>query len=712
MVQLTSKQSREATADATKPSILDRSKFRPDIEGLRAIAVGSVLLWHAGVPGVPGGFVGVDVFFVISGYLMTKLLVRELEQRGHISFKGFYARRAKRLLPAASVTLVSVSVITLLLLPKIRWAETGKDVVASALYGINWRLASGSVDYLAAHAVPSPLQHFWSLAVEEQFYFLWPLVLAAIGVLARKRKSKRTAVLIGLGLIAVPSFAWSVYYTAAAPEKAYFVTTTRLWELAVGGLVAVLAPALLAALQPRPRLAAALGWWGLGAVVATILLLDSSVPFPGAIAAVPILGTAAVIAVGPSSGPHGPIAVLRLPVMQFLGKLSYSLYLWHWPLLVVAAAVLLDRPGSLDPWRGLLAVCLSVVPAWLSFTFVEEPVRRYRSSASSPHRWGLRLGVVCTVISVVAGLGVYAASALVNRPVTLAAGESYGAEVLPDDPRGSEQGRAVRDPGPYLPPISKVREDIPSAYADGCHVQDNPSPIAKGCTYGDKDSAFTVAIVGDSHAAQWVPAFQELGRTKGWRVLVYTKSSCPMADETVALGKDQRPYTGCDGWNANVATALLAAKPDVVVTSAARYQVVDGSTVLGPTESDARMVQGMRRSWQRLTGSGIRVVAVADTPRPGFDMADCVSANEAQLTECAVPRTTAFGLAGATVTTAAAGQGGVALVDLGDFICPNTPCAPVIGRVLVFRDDHHLTATYARSLASRMFAAMGTYGQP
>lgn len=236
---------------------LDRSRFRPDIEGLRAIAVVSVMAWHAGVPYLRGGFVGVDVFFVISGYLMTTLLARELQHRGRISFLGFYARRAKRLLPAATLTLAATAVATLVVLPKIRAGDIGRDIVASGLYLINWRLADSSVDYLAAENAPSPVLHFWSLAVEEQFYILWPVLLALVGLMARGRASKVGPVALGLAAIAVPSFVWSVLYTAAQPEKAYFVTTTRLWELAVGGLVAVLGPSLARVLRPRGLLS-----WG------------------------------------------------------------------------------------------------------------------------------------------------------------------------------------------------------------------------------------------------------------------------------------------------------------------------------------------------------------------------------------------------------------------------------------------------------------------
>ena len=695
---------RRPTEPVVKPRGVDRSRFRPDIEGLRAIAVVSVMLWHAGLPYLPGGFVGVDVFFVISGYLMTALLVRELQHRGHISFVGFYARRAKRLLPAASATLVIIAIATLLLLPRIRAAETGRDIVASALYVINWRLAEGSVDYLAAANAPSPVLHFWSLAVEEQFYLLWPLVLAVIGLLARRRSSKVGPVTWGLALIAVPSFLWSVYYTSSEPEKAYFVTTTRLWELAVGGVVAALAPWIARSLNPR--LGAVVGWVGLVLVAATMLLLHETYPFPGWVAAIPVLGTAAVIAVGPVAGPSGPVATLRPRAMQLIGKLSYSLYLWHWPVLVFATALLLDRPGRLAPAVGLAVVALSVVPAWLSFKLVEEPVRQYRSSTSDVRLWSLRVGALCTALSLTAGLVVLGVAASWASDAPKAPQDALGAVALGADPRGSQAGRAVDDPGPFSPTAAKVRDDIPSSYPDGCHVQDNPSPKAVGCTYGDPAGDYTVALVGDSHAAQWVPTLQAIAEQRGWRLLVYTKSSCPLVDATVAVGKDDRPYTGCSGWNADMQRIMAAERPDLVLTSATAYRVTESGTVLDQARSDAAMVEGFRSAWSRLVAQGAVVVPIADTPRPGFDMADCVSANEGSLRSCAVPRTTAMSLAGQAVADAAAGQNGVHLMDLADYICPDSMCAPVIGHVLVYRDEHHITATYATSLAPAMTARL------
>ncbi|HYN68148.1 MAG TPA: acyltransferase family protein [Ornithinibacter sp.] len=685
---------------------MDRTRFRADIEGLRAVAVVSVMLWHAGVPFLRGGFVGVDVFFVISGYLMTGLLTRELSARGHISFVGFYARRAKRLLPAAAVTLVGVAIATVLFLPKIRAGDTGRDIVASALYVINWRLADSSVDYLAADNSPSPVLHFWSLAVEEQFYIVWPLLLALIGVLARRRISKVAPVAWGLTALILVSFLWSVYYTAAEPEKAYFVTTTRLWELAVGGLVAVAGHGLARVVPPA--LAVVVGWLGLAVVVATIVVLPESMPFPGSVAALPVLGTAAVIAVGPIAGRRGPVAVLRPVPMQLIGKLSYSLYLWHWPVLVVASALLLDRPGHLDPVLGVAVVTLSVIPAWLSFRLVEEPVRQYRGSPDTVRIWSLKVGALCTAVSLLAGGGVVALSTVWQRAAVVSPASVTGAEALAPDPRGSAAGQPVDDPGAFTPSAATVRDDVPSSYADGCHVQDNPSPVAVGCTYGDPAGSFTVAVVGDSHAAQWVPTLQAVAERRGWRLLVYTKSSCPLADVTVAQGKDQRPYAGCDGWNEDVLAELARERPDVVITSATSYPVNEGEGVLGEEESRARLVEGLRASWDELVELGSVVVPVADTPRPGFDMAECVSANEGNLTTCAPARSDALGAAGPEVSAAAQGQPGVHLVDLNDFICPDTRCAPVIGQVLVYRDEHHITATYARSLANAMESRLDT----
>lgn len=314
------------------------SRFRADVAGLRAVAVGLVLLYHAGWSFLPGGFVGVDVFFVISGFLITGQIVNEIERTGRLSLIGFYARRAKRILPAATVVLAATAAAVWLFVPRSDWQVIGGDIAAAAVYVVNWRFADRAVDYLAAdNAVTSPVQHFWSLAVEEQFYLLWPLliVLAILAARTLRRSNVRPVLWVGLAVLAVPSFVWSILETANSPARAFFVSTTRLWELAVGAGIALIA--VRAARMPRAA-ALVLGWLGLAAIVAAALLVTAKTAWPGYAAALPTLGAAAVIAAGAAAGSRGPVLLLGTSPFRWVGDLSYSLYLWHWPMLVVAEA--------------------------------------------------------------------------------------------------------------------------------------------------------------------------------------------------------------------------------------------------------------------------------------------------------------------------------------------------------------------------------------
>ena len=335
------------------------SKFRPDIQGIRTIAVLSVLLYHAGLPWLPGGFVGVDIFFVVSGFLITGGIVKELQEHGRFSLKDFYIRRMARILPAATVTLVATVAATWLLLPETRWGQIGREAFASGLYFVNWLFAESAVDYLAQDQAPSPLQHFWSLAVEEQFYIVWPLLLMLVAWLAlRSKVGLRKGLFTALALIAVPSFAWSIYYTNANPGGAYFVTTTRMWELAVGAGLAIL---MSKSHAPSKLLASVVGWSGLAAVLAAAVIFTGALPFPSYTALLPVLGTAALIW-GGQVADSGPARLLSLAPMVWVGGISYSLYLWHCPLLVITAALV----GELSPAAGLLVVIAAMLPAWSS----------------------------------------------------------------------------------------------------------------------------------------------------------------------------------------------------------------------------------------------------------------------------------------------------------------------------------------------------------
>ena len=667
------------------------SGFRPDVEGLRAVAVLSVMWFHAGLGGLTGGFAGVDIFFVISGFLITGQLVRETEAGGRISLPRFYARRAKRLFPAAATVLLTTALLTWLALPKVTWRDTGGDIVAAAAYVINWRLAARSVDYLATDTAHSPVQHFWSLAVEEQYYLLWPILLLLLAlVISRRRLPVRPTMALGLAAITIPSLAWSVHLTAADPARAYFVTTTRLWELGIGALVAV-ASTVCRGLPARAG--ATLAWSGLALVGAGLLLQSTSTPWPGSAALVPVLGTAAVIAGGHSAGDLGPVRLLGRAPLVWIGGLSYSLYLWHWSFVVVAT----QHWGGLTAWQRALVVTAAIPPAWATRTVIENPLR-FHPAIAGRSRNALALGLACSLLGVAAGgallrAGSHSGFATIDLralPPGQAGGQLLG--------YGAEPARVAIDQHPVgvTPDPLRAPEDAPRLYADGCQAELAATEVTT-CTYGVPGSTKVLALVGDSKAAQWFPALERFATTRGWTLRTYLKSSCPWSPALIYGGPtpDHR-YAACRTWGHAVLDRLTGPeKPTVVVTSGIR------STAYGPdgTEQVATMVAAYADYWTRLGRLGIPVVAIADTPQPGLTAYACVLDHPDDfMTVCRGAWNRGSGgqalqVAVATVPTAR-------LVDLNPWVCPQEQCWPVIGHVLVWRQSAHLTATYVETLSA------------
>jgi peptidoglycan/LPS O-acetylase OafA/YrhL len=668
------------------------------VQGLRAVAVGLVLAYHAGLPFVPGGFAGVDVFFVISGFLITTMLVSELDRTGRISLVRFYARRAKRLLPATAVVLVATLLLVWWFVPRIRWQEIGGDIVGAALYAVNWRLADRSVDYLAEDSQPSPVQHFWSLAVEEQFYLGWPLLILASALLARalRRPAMRW---LGLAVVTAGSFGWSVLQTAHSPERAFFLTTTRVWELAVGAAVALGAGLWIR--LPR-RLAAVTGWAGLAAIAGSALAFTTGTPWPGYAAVLPVLGTAAVIVAGPAAGRAGAGALLGTRPFVQVGDLSYSLYLWHWPLLVAATA----QWGELSPLRGLAVVVGAFVPAWLTFRLVENPIRYSRAVSRSPSL-ALSLGANLTGVALAAGVAL-----LLLVASSVGTGGSLrpapGAAVLAEDPRGDPAGAATDRAVHLTPDPLRATGDVPDVYADGCH-QDQVGAELLSCTYGDPHSQTVVAVAGDSKIAQWLPALQPLAEQNGWKLVTFTKSACSFASATVRDGNGD-PYHSCTRWSDRLRHHLTEVeRPDYVITSQGASQAI------GPDGARSRgaLVDGLAAMWTDLTAAGAQVIVVADNPYPGMNVYECVDEHPDRLTSCTYSRERRQTHGGYPAQReAAARQPAATMVDLFDAVCPVEPCAPVIGDVLIYRQGSHITATYVETLTPRLAEALSEAGLP
>jgi len=669
------------------------SRIRADIEGLRALATFLVLPYHAGLMLFPGGFVGVDVFFVISGFVITGQLLKEVDRSGTVALGGFYARRAKRLLPAASLVLASTAVMVWLWVPKIRWETTGGDIVAAALYFVNWRLADRSVDYLAEDVTPSAVQHYWSLSVEEQYYFVWPVLLLGAVVLARRFGiARRPALLGGLAVVALPSLAWAGWMAVHAHERAYFATTARMWEFTIGAFVAIIAS--YADRMPR-RYAAVLAWAGLALILFSARIYTAEITWPGYYALVPTLGAGMFIAGGVAAGSAGPVKVLGNRFMLFIGYLTYSLYLWHWPLLIVAR----EHFGGISVPVGLAIVAFSVVPAWLTFHLLENPLRNAELLRRSS-RVALSLGVNFTLVGVVAGLALVLALQRAVEP----SGPSVvalGAGVLSDHPTRDRAGQPVdRVEGGITPNPLEAPHDVPDLYASGCQVGvESSTPVT--CSYGPADARTTIAVVGDSKAAQWVPALQVLAEAHGWRVTTYTKSACQFSLATSSL--DGEPYDTCREFADNVIQKLTGPdQPDLVITAGQRGEGYDDSGEL----SESVMRTGLADAWGELKDAGIKVAVLSDTPQTGSEIYACVSEHPDALTKCTYDRQHGIDASGHDVQEAAARDAGVPFLDLNPWICPTETCTPVIGNVLIYRQGSHLTKTYIETLAPRLEAEL------
>jgi peptidoglycan/LPS O-acetylase OafA/YrhL len=710
--------------------VSDKPGFRPDLQGLRAVAVLLVLLYHARIPGFGGGYVGVDVFFVLSGFLITGLIVREMEATGRLDLPGFYARRARRLLPAAGLVLAVTMVASVLVLPPLRVPDVAGDVIASALYASNIRFALQATDYLGSTLPPSPVLHYWSLGVEEQFYLFWPalLTLAAGAAFRIGRPAlglRRLAVV--LAVVFVASLGMSLWLTSASPAWAFFSLPTRAWELALGALLAMPIAARLVPGRATPLA----GWAGLAMILAAGVVFDETTPFPGTAALLPTVGSALVIAAGLRTTARAPGAlgdrlapwrVLALRPLPFIGLISYSLYLWHWPILILPEA------AAGEPLRAPARIALvgvAILLAVVTQRWVEDPLRHGRfvgldSRRSLALAGALSVGIVLTSAS----LAFSTVSTQVDGPVL--GGDIDDVPLPPDPTAGSSSSGTTGElspsgsgpdptvpavlqlpsagpvPADLVPPIAEARHDLPVIYSDGCHA-DVTATRPGECVYGDTDSSTTVVLFGDSHAAQWFPALERLARTNGWRLVSLTKSACTTADVTVWNSIVERGYTECDEWREASLDRIESEQPALVVVSNSRgYQVmVDGTPV--PAESALDVWDAAtKRTLERLRPLSADLVVIGDTPRSTADPPVCLSDHVDDATACALPYAKAVNPSWTAGEAAVAAALGVTFVDPTAWVCRTDPCPAVLGRLLVFRDQHHLTATYARALAERL----------
>lgn len=683
---------RDLVKKTTEPGSISQPRgFRPEIQGLRAIAVLLVLVFHIWPDLIPGGYIGVDVFFVISGFLITRLLFKEYNETGTLNLTLFYIRRIKRLLPAACLVLTAV-LLGISLLPEVRWTETAIGAMASSLYVQNWWLASQATDYLASEQAPSILQHFWSLSVEEQYYFFWPVILLTVASLFKGVPNhKRSLFSVLISIVIICSLIYSIWLSVHTPGLAYFSTFTRAWELGFGGLLAVMTFGRKAALGALLR--NVISWLGLALIFIAALSFDEHTVFPGYSALLPVLGATFIIFAGSSTSKISAGTVLSGRVFQYFGDISYSLYLWHWPVITLYKVLTLRDIGVVD---GLLIFVVSVALAHQTKFMVEDYFRDRVSWTKAKWKpFSFAGGSIVSFVLVatlmterVDSQDEGAKSAVSVTASTIKTSTNPGALVLTDDWKVAAKHPAL------LPTAENARQDWPSPYVDGCISLTDESEV-KVCEYGASNPTFKVALIGDTNAAQWEPALAKIAQDNSWKLLVISKSRCAVGSAVSTIkGKE---YQECTEWNDHLYGALMELDPDMVLfAQSPRINVLGAS---GREERYFALSESLVEFANNVKGEGIKLGFIKSTPHM---FGDCsLKSEDADIRKCIRARDEAIADLDPMVF-AAQSISGSTLIDLTDAICNVSSCPAVVGNVLVRRDSQHLTATYARTTASEM----------
>lgn len=683
-----------ATVPARTGAVRPPRELRPDIEGLRTIAVGLVVLYPLWPGRVRAGFIGVDVFLVVSGFLITSHLLAH-PPRSPRDLAEFWGRRIRRLLPASFLVLAVTLVVTWLAAPITQWSEVSRQVLASTFYVENWALASSAVDYLAADNAPSPVQHFWSLGVEEQFYLVWPVLVLVLAWWARRVGAGRGVrmrawVTGGIAVVVAASFAWSLHLTATAPARAYFETPVRVWELGAGALLAGLTPAIERLLARAEMLRAPIAWAGVLLIGLTGLMLDPAAPFPGTAAVLPVLGTVLVIAARATS-PLSPAPLLSLRPVQYIGSISYSIYLWHWPLIILFPFVVGHSRGLLGSF-GILAITLLLAGA--SKRFVEDPLRGRHPLGVPLWRTYVFMAVGMLVLAGLVGFVRWDLARTEERSAQLleqavAGGDPcFGAQALVTDGCVPHGASLVQEP-------AMAAEDKPDPYEDDCWVLGDFTE-QKVCTYGStKPDARPIALVGNSHAGHWLPAVQAIAEAENLRISTYLISECYTVLETIDFGNVAR-NDACRAWNERVLKETTDGRYDTVVVSNRTSRPLAGVPAGEQTAAARSAYRAVLDAWRE---SGVPVLLLRDTPYADVkNVPDCVAEHRDDLSRCDGSRSREVPDPLAD-EAAAQPHDLVEVVNLTDRICRDDVCYSTVGGVLVYFDAGHLSATFSRSLA-------------
>lgn len=608
----------------------------PQIQALRALAAILVLLFHAHV--VDGGYIGVDIFYVISGYLITGLIVREIEDRGGLNFKAFYIRRIKRLLPTSFFILMVTALSAWYLYPGTMREDLGRHIFAAAIYISNFLFAFWQMDYQNLNAIPPVVVHFWSLAVEEQFYLFWPVII----LLAYKLGGRRRLFQI-IAVLTAASFLFSLYLTEISPIWAFYSLPTRAWELGIG--------ALLLAIPKKYTLSVFYPWAALALILYSTIFYTEKTPFPGTAAIAPVIGTAAAIA-SISSWPRTFNFFANLRITQWLGEISYPLYLWHWPLLVIPM-VYFGRGLSII--ERVFAVIATLVFADLTHRFIEQPLRHISLST----RKIITGAIAASLIATGTGLAI---SATANDTITLNTGETYS--------------------------LTEILER-PKVYIDGCHVN-NGETLSGDCTYGPKTDR-TIVLFGDSHAAQWMPVLEKLAFKKNFTLVSLTKSACPAA-EVVKVEANGYKNADCSAWRKNSIARIQALQPEAVLVSGMQHFELPS----GFLSRAQWWREGQAKTYKALQGSSENLIYISDTPHPVRDIPSCLAAGRVDQCNSTEPSEAIF-------------TPGWKQINPTSWFCTED-CPAVLNGVVIYRDASHISVMASEMVEPQLLSTLISLG--
>ncbi len=717
-------------ATGAEPSAAQRlaadlpSGFRPDIEGMRALAVIAVLLYHAHLGPTSGGFLGVDVFFVLSGYLITSLLLKALLMEGPSALPTFWARRARRLLPASAMVIFVTLIAGRFILDPLRQVSLGSDAIWASAFIVNIKFAFGD-SYAAAQEAGSPLLHFWSLAVEEQFYVIWPFLIYA---LSKVRWRQRQYALFVMAAFFIQSLLAFVWFSPWAHTQSFFLLPTRAWELIAGGMLAITGTW---ATRIPWRTRAIASWVALLAVLYCIATFSDTANL-GYTALIPVLATVVIVGSSTVRQQVGPAKLLGLPPLVWIGKRSYGIYLWHWPMLVLIG----EQWGPLSSVQRIVVLLASIGIAALSFRFLENPVRHSEWLSRMPAR-SLAMGGCLVVFGLMVGLltvhlprefdggGDVVATPTLPGQLTETTSPTGDTNAGTTDPEAStttvapkivissldsleaaqrtalDEADATiqRVPKNITPNPSVAKGNTPKPYNDGCFLRDG-DPTPRDCVYGNPNGPVTVALFGDSHAAQWFPALEAVALDRNWRLEVFVKAGCPSADVRI-----KREYLDpeCQSWRAQVAERINAMKPDLLVVGSTSYD--PGGSDVGKN-SDEVWRRGLTATLDTIRPAAKDLLIIGDTPLPAHQVPNCLTKVPGNVHYCGQTRADGVDKSRLDLERAIAGEYGGNFVSVTNWVCGTSFCPVILGNLLIWRDNNHVSATFSNYLTPFMAAVV------